>query len=79
MMGGRDCCAPRYPHPLKGITGIPGCFKLCNKAFLRIIKPSFLMMGIILNLPSQRNSGMHSSLPHPGDFHINEFLDYYYC
>jgi len=71
-MGGRDYCAPQYLHPIKGITGIPDCCKRWDQVVLRINKPSFLMMDIILNLPTSRSSGMPSSHPHPGDFHIDQ-------
>jgi hypothetical protein len=71
-MGGRDCCAPRYLHPKKGITGIPDYYKSWDQAVFRTNKPSFLMTDIILNLPRSRSSGMPSSPPHLGDFHINE-------
>jgi len=71
-MGGRDCCAPWYLRPIKGITGILDYYIFWNQAFFRINKPWFLMMDIILNLPRSRSSGMNSSPPHLGDFHIDK-------
>jgi hypothetical protein len=50
---------------------MPDCSNSCNQAVLRINKPSFLRMGIILDLLRNRSSGIPSSPHHPGDFHIN--------